>query len=130
MGPVKVIIRYADGRLVKGYTNDFFPNKPQFHVGAGPADTGALVRVGELKAVFFVKDFDGRPEHEEALSFEGQKPAGRKVEVTFNDGEVVVGTTLGYDAGRPGFFLVPADGESNNLRVFAVNAAVKNFRYL
>ena len=24
--PVKVIMRYANGKLTKGYTNDFFPN--------------------------------------------------------------------------------------------------------
>lgn len=131
MEPVKVVIRYADGRLVKGYTHDFFPNKPSFHIGAGPSDPGAAVQVSELKAVFFVKDFAGNPEHTEVKDFaEGQKPSGRKVEVTFHDNEVFVGTTLGYDPGRLGFFLVPVDAGSNNIRVFAVNAAVKNFRYL
>lgn len=130
MGPVKVVIRYADGRLVKGYTNDFFPNKPTLHVSAGPNDHGAVIRVGELKAVFFVKDFMGNPEHEESNAFDGRKPSGRKAEVTFKDNEVIVGTTLGYDPGRLGFFLMPADPDSNNIRVFAVNAAVKGFRYL
>jgi uncharacterized protein DUF6982 len=130
MGPVKVVIRYADGRLVKGYTNDFSANKPFLHVSAGPNDTGAVIQVKELKAVFFVKDFMGNPEHNESNTFDGQKPSGRKIEVTFNDNEVIVGTTLGYDPGRLGFFLVPADPESNNIRVFAVNGAVRNFRYL
>jgi len=28
MEPVKVIMRFANGRLIKGYTRDFYPNKP------------------------------------------------------------------------------------------------------
>ncbi|MCL4475041.1 MAG: hypothetical protein M1508_02270 [Nitrospirae bacterium] len=32
MEPVKIVIRYADGRLIKGYTNDFSPKKSSFHL--------------------------------------------------------------------------------------------------
>jgi hypothetical protein len=134
MEPVKVIMRYADGRIIKGYTNDFFPNKPMFHVrsiDSDPADKGVDVSIKELKAVFFVKDFAGNAAYNEEKNFpEGQHPAGRKVEVTFSDGEMLVGTNLGYDPGRPGFFVVPSDAQSNNLRVFVISAAVKKFRYL
>lgn len=85
----------------------------------------------ELKAIFFVKDFDGNYTYDERKKyFEGEKPSGRKIEVTFRDGEVLVGTTLGYDPNRPGFFVFPADPKSNNLRVFAVSSAVKKVRYL
>jgi hypothetical protein len=52
------------------------------------------------------------------------------MEVTFKDGEVLVGTTLGYDPSRPGFFIFPADPKSNNIRVFAVATAVKKVRFL
>jgi hypothetical protein len=131
---IKVVVHYADGRVVKGFTNNFFPNRPAFHLhpaGAGPADKGSEVRVSDLKAVFFVKDFQGDPAYNEKKTFiEGQSPAGRKVEVTFADGEVLVGATLGYDASRPGFFIVTPDPESNNLRVFVVTASMKGLRYL
>jgi hypothetical protein len=134
MEPVKVIMRYADGRLIKGYTNDFFPNKPLFHVrsiDSDRADKGVEVSIKELKAVFFVKDFTGNAAYYEEKKFpEGQRPSGRKVEVTFSDGEVLVGSTLGYDPSRPGFFVVPSDAQSNNLRVFVISSAVKKFRYL
>jgi hypothetical protein len=132
MEPVKIVIRYFDGRLFKGYTNDFFPNKPVFHVRPVESefsDKGIEVSVMELKAVFFVKDFTGNPEHRELKQFTGQIP-GRKVEVTFADSEVIVGTTLGYDPARPGFFVTPADPASNNLRVFIISTSVKKFRYL
>ena len=132
--PVKVIMRYANGKLIKGYTNDFFPNKPLFHVRSiesRPTDKGEEVSVKELKAVFFVKDFVGNAAYDEIRHFaEGQQYSGRKVEVTFTDGEVLVGSTIGYDPSRPGFFVTPVDSQSNNLRVFVISAAVKNFRFL
>jgi len=85
----------------------------------------------ELKALFFVKDFAGNPQYDERKKYlEGEKPTGRRVEVTFKDGETLVGSTLGYDPSRPGFFLFPADPKSNNIRVFAVSPFVKNVRYV
>ncbi|MBE0426648.1 MAG: hypothetical protein IBX72_08375 [Nitrospirae bacterium] len=134
MEPVKVIMRYANGKLIKGYTNDFFPNKPIFHVRSSesrPTDKGEKVSVKELKSVFFVKDFVGNAAYNEIKHFaEGQQYPGRKVEVTFTDGEVLVGSTIGYDPSRLGFFVTPMDPQSNNLRVFVISAAVRNFRFL
>jgi hypothetical protein len=133
MEPVKVVMRYANGKLIKGYTNDFFPNKPPFHVRSiesQPTDKGEEVSVKELKAVFFIKDFVGNAAYNEIKHFtEGQQYSGRKVEVTFTDGEVLVGSTLGYDPSRLGFFMTPVAPQSNNLRVFVISAAVKNFRF-
>jgi hypothetical protein len=133
MEPVKVVARYVNGKRVKGFSQDFFPNKDRFHVypAAKPSGEAVEVLVKELKAVFFVQDFAGNSLYNERKKYiEGDKPAGRKVEVTFMDGEVLVGTTLGYDPSRPGFFLFPADPKSNNIRVFAVIPAVKKVRYL
>ena len=98
MEPVKVVIRYANGKLLKGYTNDFFPNKPLFHVHpveTGHEGKGIEVVVDQLKAVFFVKDFAGDPSHNDQKHFaEGQQPPGRKAEVTFADGEDPADSTL------------------------------------
>jgi len=135
MEPIKIVLRYLDGRLVKGYTQDFHPHKPTFHLRKDP--TGASgdepidLKIEDLKAVFFVKTFEGDRSHSERKKFfGGESPQGRKVEVTFIDGEVLQGSTMGYDPKRPGFFLFPPDPESNNLRVFVVSKAVKSFRYL
>ena len=133
MEPVKVVARYVNGKRVKGFSQDFFPNKDRFHVypAAKPSGEAAEVLVKELKAVFFVQDFAGNSLYNERKKYlEGDKPSGRKVEVTFMDGEVLVGTTLGYDPSRPGFFLFPVDPKSNNIRVFAVSTSVKKVRYL
>ena len=128
-----MVARYIGGRMVKGLSQDFFPNKDRFHVYPADKPSGEAVEimVKELKAVFFVRDFVGNYQYDERKEYmQGDKPSGRKIEVTFADGEVLVGTTLGYDPKRPGFFLFPADPQSNNIRVFAVTTAVKKVRYL
>ena len=133
MEGVKVVVRYSDGRLIKGSTQDFYPNKERFHLI--PADNppgGAIeVSMNDLKAIFMVRDFIGDPLYKERKKYiEGEKPSGRKVEVTFIDGEVLVGSTLGYDPKRQGFFIFPADPKSNSIRVYVVSSAVEKVRYL
>jgi hypothetical protein len=130
----KIVIRYADGRLLKGITNDFFPNKTTFHVlsvTAAPQDKPQEIRIADLKAVFFVKDFDGNPDYNEIKAFDPAKPvSGRKISVLFKDGERLVGTTTGYQPDRIGFFLTPADLESNMIRCFVVIKATKEVNML
>ena len=124
----KVVARFSDGRMVKGSTSDFVPAKEFFHVASSDAPKGSkptMVHVKDLKAIFFVKDFSGRPDYTPKNEFEGDKaPPGRKIKVVFADGEVIVGTTQGYQPGRPGFFMVPADQADNNIeRCYVVAAA-------
>ncbi|MGB9700495.1 MAG: DUF6982 domain-containing protein [Thermodesulfobacteriota bacterium] len=134
MKPVKVIVRYVDGRRLKGYTQDFFPNKSLFHLQIAdnpPGSESIEISMKDLKAVFFVREFEGNPQYQEKKTFPpGQKIAGRLVEVTFKDGEVLRGSTLGYDPNRPGFFFFPADPDSNNLRVFAIFQAIRRIQFI
>jgi hypothetical protein len=122
----KVVARYLDGRLVKGYTFDFGPAQPRFHVFPEPSATGPSTRVlvQELKALFFVRDFAGDPAHQDDQRI-APGEAGRHVEVRFRDGEVMVGTVDESSTDGPGFFFVPADPESNNLRVYVVASAIR-----
>ena len=134
MEKVKIVARYLDGRMVKGFTQDFAPNKPSFHIfpteAANPMENKEIL-LRDLKAVFFVRDFAGKPDYDEQKIYPpGDRPSGRIVEITFNDGETMVGSTLGYDPKRPGFFVFPADPKSNNARVFALSKAVRLVRYL
>jgi len=127
---VKVIARYADGRIVKGVTRDFLQNRPIFHLFSSESSDAIEVEVKDLKAVFFVRDFAGIPEYNERKEFfEDDAPAGRRVAVTFADGEVLIGSTVGYDRKRQGFFFTPVDPQSNNVKVFAVNASVKDVTF-
>lgn len=126
MASNKVVARYRDGRMVKGVTTDFLPTRDFFHVqaeGSGPV----LVRHGELKAIFFVRDFAGNPGHKASNVFDASRPVvGRKLKVVFLDGEVLIGTTQGYAPGRPGFFIVPADADSNTERCYVIATATKS----
>jgi hypothetical protein len=134
MESVKIVVRFADGRILKGYSQDFFPNKSVFHLVKNLAKGSANykeISVSDLKAIFFVKTFAGNPDYKERKSFlEGDIAQGRKVEVAFVDGEILQGSVLGYNPKESGFFLFPSDPKSNNHRVFVVNGAVKSFRYL
>jgi hypothetical protein len=133
MERLKVVVRYVAGDLIKGFTQDFFPNKERFHVFPVDQSPSRAVEVsmGDLKAVFVVRDFLGNSQYNEQKKFnEADRPSGKKVEVAFADGEVMVGSTLGYDRNRPGFFIVPADPKSNNIRIFAVSSAIRNVRQL
>ncbi len=124
----KVALRFKDGRVVKGMTQDFMPGKPIFHIHATGRDQADEVRSEDLKAVFFVKDFAGRPEYSESREFPEKPQAGkgRKIAVLFNDGELLTGYTLGYDPKRPGFFVMPTDEMCNNERVYVLRSAVQD----
>lgn len=130
----KIVVRYQDGRILKGYTIDFLPTRPMFHMTLmdAPKDAKPLViQIEEVKAIFFVKDYTGNPGRKKLQEFpEGKPILGRKVRVTFRDGETLVGTTQGYDAARPGFFVVPADSGSNNERCFVVAHATTQVSFL
>ena len=126
----RVVARFADGRIVKGTTQDFSVTKDVFHVM--PREDGAVpVRVGlpALKALFFVKDHTGNKDYHETKAFATVVP-GRKLQVVFKDGETLVGSTTAYDALRPGFFMTPADPKSNNDRVFVVARAVRAVAFI
>ena len=130
----KIVVRYQDGRILKGYTVDFLPTRPTFHVTLidAPQDAKPLViRMEEVKAIFFVKDFVGNRERKQAQDFPAGKPVvGRKIRVVFQDGETLVGTTQGYDPTRPGFFVIPADPASNNDRCFVVTRATQQVSFI
>jgi len=129
----KVVVRFADGRVLKGSTADFMPAKEHFHLastGATPGEKPVRISVSELKALIFVKDFAGNPQHEERKEFSpAGGTAGRRIKVVFKDGELLVGTTTGYQPGRPGFFLVPVDPDSNMQRCFVVAAATSKISF-
>ena len=123
----KIVARYQDGRVMKGFTRDFMPNKEFFHLvpmDAPPDAKPIVISVRELKAVFFVKDFKGDSQYKDNKTIDPHKPViGRKIKVVFKDGELLVGTTQGYQPGRPGFFIFLLDPQSNSDRCFVNSAA-------
>ena len=128
MQPNKVIVRFKDGMIMKGNTSDFFPNKIRFHFNRLDGKIEEI-NIETLKAVFFVKNFEGNKEYQEKYE-DTIHAAGRKIEVEFTDGESISGYALGYSPDRHGFFITPADVSSNNDRIFVVKSATQNIKFL
>jgi len=129
----RVVVRYADGRILKGHTADFLPTtEALFHLttdrpGANPEE----IRIAELKAVFFVRELRGQVDHRERQDFDPtRRLVGRKIRVRFKDGEILVGTTLDYQLKCLGFFVIPADPGSNNEACFIVSSAVRDLAFI
>ena len=128
----KVVVAFVDGRRLKGYVYDFSALKDCFNVL--PADKplqehGVKVLMRDLKAVFFVKDFMGNSEYHDKPIVD-EHIHGRKIEVTFADSETIVGKTEGYNPQKLGFFMVPGDPASNNIRIFVVNKSTQKVRFV
>jgi hypothetical protein len=127
----KVVVRYADGHSLKGYARDFTASSKALDVTANPdapQDTKISVPLAHLKAVFFVRDFEGDPSR-----IDGSGPLehghGRRIVTTFLDGEILSGTTLAYNPDAAGFFVRPDDEGSNNIRVFVARGSVRHARW-
>ena len=140
----KVVVRYKNGEVKKGSTGDFFPNKVMFHLKPLTGEP-LYVNIEELKMVHFVKDLEINIEELKAVflvkSFEGNKDrkdkytdempgGGRKVQVEFSDGEILIGYTQGYSPTRNGFFVVPADIKNNNDRIYVIVSATEKITFL
>ena len=124
----KVALRFKDGRVIKGTTQDFMPGKPIFHIYPAGQDKAAEVKAEDLKAVFFVKTFEGDKVYLEKKRFDEVETAhvkGRKVKIEFFDGEIIRGISAGYSRGRKGFFIIPVDPECNNEKIYVISDALR-----
>jgi len=128
----KVVVGCLDGQRLKGFIFNFLATRDHFRLfpeETSPQTAGVEIKLAAVKAIFFVKDFAGHKEHHDHYEL---KPGmhGRKLEVTFQDGEKVSGTTEAYNPKNIGFFMFPADPESNNSRIFVVNRNVREVKPL
>ncbi len=125
--PNKVVVGCLDGQRLKGFVFNFSSLRGQFRLFPEEKSLhhlGTDVKLESVKAIFFVKDFDGHREHHDSYALQG-RGHGRKIEVTFQDGEKIAGTTETYHPESVGFFIAPADPECNNIRIFVVNKNVR-----
>ena len=130
--PSKLVVACLDGRRLKGYVFNFSPLRDRFRLfpeETSPAQAGTDVEFASLKAVFFVKEFAGKPDHHDHYDLSAPH-RGRVLEVKFRDGEKIIGVTEAWNPKNPGFFMVPADPESNNIRIFVINRNVDEVRML
>ena len=127
MSPVvRVVVRRLNGGVLKGTTQDFYPNRPRFHLLPADGEAPVEIRAADLKAVFFVKTFEGDRERKKPRGFVEAPPEtaqGKKIAVRFKDGELICGYTLSYTPDRDGFFISPADSAGNNIRIYVLTRA-------
>jgi hypothetical protein len=125
----KLVVHFTDGRLVKGHSRNFYPNKETFVVDDVESGESVEVQMDQLKAVFFVKTFEGQDGYESRPEIE-RAGFGKRIQVRFKDGETIVGYTSGYFAGRKVFFVFPADPEDNNDRILVVGEATDEVSFI
>jgi hypothetical protein len=132
----KVILRFLDGKRLKGYIKNVTIADDYVFLEEEGSPNSEKVRVKDLKAIFFVKNFEGNKEHRERKAFINTNASCKKAFVRFKDGESMTGCIDGdtpWEKGfflesqkGNGFFLVPADTESNNIRIFVITSAVND----
>ena len=126
----KVVIKFNDGKLVKGWAEDAPVRGEEIVITPVlDPDHARTVKLRDAKAVFFVKSFLGAPERLKRGGFpSGSCSEASRVLVEFKDGERLWGCAsnraLPSTAGD--FFVSPTDPGSNNLRVYVAPGGVKD----
>lgn len=132
----KVVTRMIDGKLLKGYITEFSPEQSEVNIEEEATGDLHPVKIRDVKAVFFVKSFEGDNEYKERKSYGITKIKGKRVFVKFRDGEGLVGFLEGgvpwqrgfflskQESDLKGFFLLPVDEDTNNIKVFVVSSSV------
>jgi hypothetical protein len=128
MEVLKIVIKLQDGSILKGESTDFMAEKKYFYLKRAEGGT-KKIDIETLKAVFFVKDFEGNKDHKK--TYKDFMPwGGKKIRVEFNDGEIITGYTASFSTGKYGFFMTPADAGGNNEKIFVLNTAIKEKAYI
>ena len=127
----RAVVAFLDGRRLKGYLLNFSAIKESFRLFSNDnvhQEPGSNILMKDLKAIFFVKDFVGDPARKDSPE-SGPAKHGRKVVVTFKDGEQISGSTEAYKPQKLGFFLFPLNGDTNNMRIFVINRNVAQVQF-
>lgn len=116
----RVVVRYNSGATHEGYAGEFVADKGYLELRSEPVSSSKslMVPFTDLRAVGFLKG-------DTAVA----QPKGRRVTVTFKDGEQLAGTTESYRRSAPGFFVRPADPSSPHDRVFVVLSAAQDVQF-
>jgi len=129
----KVVVRKLDRSLIKGFVDSatyLRLNRIEIIDREGRA---VVVPLPEIKAVFFVRDFDGNPQRSERKLFQSRpRLAGLWVQMTFKDTEILEGLLPNnlVEISPEGFLLTPADLYSNNLKIFVPRTALSKINVL
>ncbi|HHQ49659.1 MAG TPA: hypothetical protein ENK19_12355 [Acidobacteria bacterium] len=118
-----VVLRFRDGKVVRGRLAD--PFEPGDRAVEAVTEDGNRLSVSldELKAIFFLKDPKKR-RYEMEFGVTEEKHLGAPARVVFQDGEIMHGQIETYSMADGGFFIYPANRDSNNEKVFVIAGAL------
>ena len=134
----KVVIRYLDGRVLRAYLT---AEEDRALQGSAPESFSvqsmdgnrAEVLASDIKAIFFVKSFEGTADYSEFKVFSAQ-PNGKGVwvQVQFQDGEMMEGVAPNRidTYVKPVFSMTPPDPASNNQTVLVAKRSLVKMQVL
>lgn len=137
-----VVLHYRNGKILKGQLKDFSQKAEAISFKMSGSNKSSSIKMSDLKAIFFVKTFEGNAKHRERKLYSTRNTHMKKIYVKFKDGESLAGYLEGsipWDKGfflsgkepeRKGFFLIPADEGSNNLKIFVVHSSIEDIAVL
>jgi len=132
----KVVVKYQNGEIIKGWVEDFRLDRESFILFPlieYSQEERMEINFNALKAAFFVKDFLGDKNYKKVRTFNIDlkiTPSQRKLIVNFVDGEHLYGTSHDYGRYKIGFFIYPIDSKDNSERIFIVQLAVESVRLM
>lgn len=125
------MVHLKNGEITKGYSADFSPEVSSFHlIAMNDPLCKEEVRLESLKAVFFVKDFEGDFLHIDSHDFAETSASGKHIVVSFFDGELLFGISESVDRKKNGFYILPIDKESNIVRAFVINSFIESVNFV
>lgn len=131
----KVILRFMDGRVIRGHVTSINTGRDTIPIKTKEGEK--RIYISELKAIYFVKTFKGDRAYQEKKIYGLIRPKGKRVLVRFKDGEFLTGFlegtipwTKGFhlappDPSQKGFFVLPTDEGSNNIKIFVINSSIQ-----
>ena len=129
----KVVVRKLDHVVVKGFVDSASYLRPGGIEMLDREGRAVVIPLPEIKAVFFVREFEGDCQRSERKLFLSRpRMAGLWVQMTFKDNEVLEGLLPSnlLELGPEGFLVTPADLYSNNLRIFVPRTALSKLNVL
>lgn len=144
MARLKIVAHLRTGKLLKGYVELPLPTDTSGVVATVPVTLPKQVIVetveggkkqtvplATMKALFFVKSFEGNRQYSEIKFFNGEpKIEGLWVHLTFSDNEKtegIVHNSVSFLT-EPGFLMKPPDPNSNNQAVYVMKESLTAFR--
>lgn len=126
----RLVAHLLDGSVHRGYSYHLNPEEAGFHLDLCD-ESGELlgqahqISFPEMKALYFVKSFDGKFDRHASDSDDGKADKGEETVVQFRDGEIIRGTLQHpLRDGEVRFFLIMTKPEANELSVLIERAAI------